>query len=503
MKHTIKHIYSFPLAALLAIILPMCSPSVPKDAASAGRAPKISPDYADIEIPANIAPLNFCIDEKGSDFITRFYTDAGAEMVVGGKVLDIDVDRWHELLASAKGANIYAEVFAKQDGRWMRHDPIQYTVAEEIDPYISYRYLEPLYVNYEVMRICQRCLENFDETEIYNNCGFLNPEGDRQCVNCHSYQDYNRGGNMQMHLRVTKGGTVIVRDGHPHKVNLKVGDLWSVGQYPSWHPTEPLIAYSINDTWQHFHSAHTNKVEVQDGASDLILYDVEANAVSYIANTQDELETFPYWSPDGQWLYYASASVPPMTREEMANYRMINFRDIKYNILRRPFDKASRTFGPVDTVFNAAAVGMSATFPRINPADPRQMVFTMGEFGTFHNFHADADLYELDLLTGEVRPIDALNSMQAESYHSFSSNGKWLIFSSKRENGSYTRLYLAHVGPDGAFGKPFLLPQQSPFAGDLLFKCYNVPEFMADPVTVTRAEWAEAIEADPADATFN
>ena len=241
MKHTIEHIYPFALSALLAIIMPMCTPSVPADATATGRAPRISPDYADLEIPENIAPLNFCIEEKGSDFVTRFYTDSGEELVVGGKVLDIDVDRWHQLLSDAKGGNVYAEVYAKQDGRWMRHAPIQYTVAEEIDPYISYRYLEPLYVNYEVMRICQRCLEDFEETEIYNNCGFLNPEGDRQCVNCHSYQDYNRQGNMQMHLRVTNGGTVIVRDGHPQKVNLKVGDLWSVGQYPSWHPTEPLI----------------------------------------------------------------------------------------------------------------------------------------------------------------------------------------------------------------------------------------------------------------------
>lgn len=500
--NTEKRIYLLALVAILALV--SCSgPKAPADSMPAGRAPRISPDYAGIDIPANIAPLNFCIDEPGTDFVTRFYTDAGDELLAGGKAIDIDVDAWHALLAKAQGGFLHADVYAKKDGRWMRFDPIEYTVADSIDPYISYRYLEPLYVNYEVMRICQRNLENFDESEIYNNCGFLSPEGDRQCVNCHSYQDYNRTGNMQLHLRVTKPGTVIVRDGKPVKVNLKSDSaLWSVGQYPSWHPTEPLIAYSINDTWQHFHSTHPNKVEVQDGASDLILYDVDANTVQYIAHTNDQLETFPYWSPDGKWLYYASASVPAMTQEQMANYRMDNYRDIKYSILRRPFDAASRSFGPVDTVFDAPAIGMSATFPRINPADPRYLLFTMGEFGTFHNFHADADLYILDLQTGQVQPASALNSIQAESYHSYSSNGQWVIFSSKRENGSYTRLYIARALPGGQFSKPFLLPQRSPFAGDLLFKSYNVPEFMAAPVTVPRSAWTDAVSAPALPATY-
>lgn len=306
---------------------------------------------------------------------------------------------------------------------------------------------------------------------------------------------------MQMHLRVGKGGTLVVRDGEAHKVNLKTPSTISAGVYPSWHPTEPLIAYSVNETSQNFHSIHTNKVEVQDAKSDLVLYDPAANTITHISNDSTELETFPSWSPDGKWLYYVSASVPPMTDEDMARYQSYNYKDFKYNIYRRPFDAASRRFGPVDTVFMASAIGMSATHPRVSP-DGRFLLFTLGEYGTFHIWHRDADLYLMDLASGEVRPMAELNSGNVESYHSFSSSGRWIVFSSRRDDGSYTRLYFAHFGEDGHASKPFVLPQKDPRANERLFRSYNVPEFMVAPVSLSKREMLKAISQEPAIASY-
>ena len=89
------------------------------------------------------------------------------------------------------------------------------------------------------------------------------------------------------------------------KANLKTDSLISGGVYPAWHPTEKLIAYSVNQTGQTFHTRDLQKVEVQDMLSDLILYDVEKNEVTRIPGDTDELEVFPWWSPDGKYLYYA------------------------------------------------------------------------------------------------------------------------------------------------------------------------------------------------------
>ena len=62
------------------------------------------------------------------------------------------------------------------------------------------------------------------------------------------------------------------------------------------------------------------------------------------------------------------------------------------------------------------------------------------------------------------------------------SNVRWVVFSSRRQDGRYTRLYLAHFDGEGHFGKPFLLPQKSHAHNVLRLKSYNVPEFVqGDP----------------------
>ena len=140
-----------------------------------------------------------------------------------------------------------------------------------------------------------------------------------QCINCHSYQNYNPA-RMQFHVREDMGGTVIAYDGQLAKVNLKTDSLISAGVYPNWHPTEKLIAYSVNQTGQTFHTRDLQKVEVQDMLSDLILYDVDRNEVTRIKGDPDELEVFPRWSPDGRYLCNACAR--ESIREKLAKGKL-------------------------------------------------------------------------------------------------------------------------------------------------------------------------------------
>lgn len=78
-------------------------------------------------------------------------------------------------------------------------------------------------------------------------------------------------------------------------------------------------------------------------------------------------------------------------------------------------------FGPRELVYAADSMGVSATFPRISP-DGRYLMFTQAQYGIFHIWHHDADLWLLDLKTGEARCMDEINSNDTESYHSWSSN---------------------------------------------------------------------------------
>lgn len=84
------------------------------------------------------------------------------------------------------------------------------------------------------------------------------------------------------------------------------------------------------------------------------------------------------------------------------------------------------------------------------------LMFTLSAYGNFSIWHKDADLYLAHLHTNQIRPLSALNSNDVESYHSWSSNSHWVVFSSRRTDGLYTRPFIAYIDEEGKAHKPFL-----------------------------------------------
>ena len=174
---------------------------------------------------------------------------------------------------------------------------------------------------------------------------------------------------------------------------------------------------------------------------------------------------------------------------------MKRYQEFKYNIYKKSFDPATRQFGPKELVYDATANDQSATLPRVSP-DGRFLHFTSGKFGYFHIWHHDADIWSLDLQSGEIRPMKEINSPDTESYHSWSSNGRWVIISSRRYDGTYTRPFIAHIDANGKGTKPFELPTADPDYHRQFMRSYNIPEFMKGPVTLTPHEIADALKGD-------
>ena len=486
-----KHLFSI---IVIAALLTACSNQLPTSFSESKSLPSIYPDYIGVTIPVNITPLTFQMETASEKMAVRF-SCGNEELICSGAKAQPDPDDWKQLVKAAQGKTIKVEVYKRNNGQWTRFKPFDIHVSSDsIDSYISYRLIAPSYVTYDDLTINQRCLENYDESVVYDN--LLCTEGSNgQCINCHNYQQWNPD-RMQFHARQHMGGTIVAYDGQLKKVNMKTDSILSAGVYPTWHPWLKLIVYSTNLTHQTFHTVNPNKIEVFDTQSDLIAYDVERNEVTNIERSSDELEVFPHWAPDGRTLYFCSAHFEYKDTIDQGLEFMSRTEEVKYNIYKKSFDPDTRQFGPRELVFDAVAMDKSATLPRVSP-DGRFLMFALAEYGVFHIWHRDADLWMLDLTQGnEARPMSELNSKDVESYHSWSSNGRWVVFSTRRYDGNFTRPFFAHIDKDGHGSKPFELPQANPDYHRQFMRSYNIPEFMRGPVTIAPQTFADVLKGE-------
>jgi Periplasmic component of the Tol biopolymer transport system len=471
-----------------AMLLTGCSGNISKFT-EIPREPVIFPDYSAITIPPNIAPLNFTVNEEADKYLVNLTPANGAKLSITSKDNSISIPAagWKKILTQSRGKEFSVEVFIKKEGVWQKFKPLFNRVANDsIDSYLVYRLIDPGFEMWNKMGIYQRCLENFDETPI-----MINDMSDHNCMNCHSFSK-NNSNTMLFHMRGKLPGTYIYRNGEIKKVNTKTDQTISAGVYPAWHPNGRLVAFSVNKITQVFHAVPDKRIEVIDTLSDLILYDTETNIVSQCEAiaSKERFETFPSWSPDGRYLYFCCAKALPVSK----------YDQIRYDVLRIAFNPENKQFGSVDTIISSSVTGKSASFPRISP-DGKFLLFCMSGYGNFTIWHEDSDLYLMNLETMEITKPD-INSDQSESYHSWSSNGRWIVFSSRRIDGLFTRPYFAYFDIKGEMHKPFILPQKKSAFYRTFLKSYNVPELVTGKVELNPRILFKAARTELKNATF-
>lgn len=464
---------SFMICICLLCFIWACS----SDVEVSGRmdsVPEIYPDYKDVTVPFNIAPMNFeVIGDSCRDWILKIDAgDSRYSLRAHGRLFRFGRRMWTRMLDEHAGETLTCTLCMKDRSGWLSAAPFTIHIAEdEADPFIVYRKIPPGYSLWKEMSICQRSFSDFTEREIYRNA-----QGKGNCVNCHSFRDRDPE-QMLFHMRSDYAGTYVFRNGEMERLNTKTDSTISSLVYPYWHHSGKYVAFSVNKTNQVLHMKDPDRIEVFDEASDVVVYDIDAHEIvtSDLLSSSEAFETFPTFSPDGRSLYFCSAeAVEPMPER---------FKDVKYSLCRIDFDPETCSFGRVaDTLYNARISGRSVSFPRLSP-DGRFLVFTLSDYGNFSIWHKDADLYIYDTDSGNCRIMECLNSEDVESYHSWSSNGRWLIFSSRRDDGLYTRPYISYIDNDGNAHKPFLLPQKDPvsYYGTLMFS-YNIPEFVSGEI---------------------
>ena len=86
----------------------------------------------------------------------------------------------------------------------------------------------------------------------------------------------------------------------------------------------------------------------------------------------------------------------------------------------------------------------------------------------------DSQLYIVPSQGGEARRLRA-NFAVMNSWHSFSPNGRWLVFSSKGRS-PYTRMFLTHIDENGNDSPPIEIENAT-----AANRAVNIPEFVNVP----------------------
>ncbi|MCX5643105.1 MAG: hypothetical protein NTZ17_00220 [Phycisphaerae bacterium] len=449
-----------------------------QDSEPMDRQARLRPDYGGSVIPPNIAPLNFAIQEPGVAFWARISSRQGdaIEVLSRDGIIKVPPKRWRSLLQANRGQTLCVDVFVKEaNGPWRRFQSTTNLIAQEdIDACLVYRkmHLTHVRVGSRIGIYC-RHLSTFQESVVLSSTSY---EGG--CLNCHSFCQ-NDPDKMLLGVRSDKYGTatLLAEEGVVHRLDAKFG-------YTSWHPSGRLAVYAVNNIPMFYHAARNEVRDTVNLDSMLAIYRCEPGRsdVEPKLAQKDRLENWPVWSGDGKHLYFCTAPKlwPANTGVPPALYDRV-----KYDLVRIAYDIATDTWGEIETVLSARQTGKSIGMPRVSP-DGRWLSFCMFDYGYFPSWKQESDLYLIDLQAPRqdgqfpYRRLE-INSDKSEAWQTWSSNSRWLVFSSKRLHGVFTRLFLSYVDSAGQVHKPFVLPQEDPDFYESCLMVFNTPELVTGP----------------------
>lgn len=213
----------------------------------------------------------------------------------------------------------------------------------------------------------------------------------------------------------------------------------------------------------------------------LVVYDRETKKFAALPGADDPqyVQTNAAWSPDGKEIIFARAKAYQSPRLQENNSAIVATKDVpeftvdhqpfKYDLYRIPFNDGKG--GVAEPLAGAAANGMSNFFPKYSP-DGKWIVFCKAQ--NYMLLQPDSELYIVSTKGGPARRLRHNTSLM-NSWHSWSSNSRWLVFSSK-VNTPYTQLFLTHIDEDGNDSPPVLLERFT--SSD---RAANIPEFVRIP----------------------
>ena len=276
-----------------------------------------------------------------------------------------------------------------------------------------------------------------------------------------TWSDYRRNDNVNtfgLLSQVSPDGRYVISTVKDRSVFVPKPDLYFSQLF---FPIKGILAYYDSDT-EEFHAlpGADNPIYVQSNAS---------------------------WSPDGKYITFArseayrlknlDSDVKVLLSAEECEEFLSGREEFIFDLYRIPFNEGRG--GVPQPLKGASLDGKSNFFAKYSP-DGKWIVFCKAK--SYMLLQPDSELYIIPAEGGEPRRLRC-NTDRMNSWHSWSPNSKWLVFSSK-QNSPYTQLFITHIDDQGFSSPPVLLKQ---FTSETM--AANIPEFVnAGPQAIKTIE---------------
>ncbi|MBN1291182.1 MAG: tetratricopeptide repeat protein [Candidatus Latescibacteria bacterium] len=204
------------------------------------------------------------------------------------------------------------------------------------------------------------------------------------------------------------------------------------------------------------------------------------------ADDPDFVQSNPVWSPDGKYIIFARAPMTEFLKNDKTKNIVLtrgqsavvlggeqyiedtaNAATFAFDLYRIPFNEGKG--GTPEPIRGASNNGKSNYFARYSP-DGKWIVFCQAR--SFMLLQPDSKLCIMPADFSEEPREMKYNTGLMNSWHSWSPNCRWIVFSSK-ENSPYTDLFIKHIDENGKDSPPILLHNFS--SND---RARNIPEFV-------------------------